>query len=251
MPKWMARAIEKDRGGRFSITGQERGQEPDQQWGAKGKLGLLTNEPCQNCNNGWMSRLEERVKPVLLPMIDGGSITVRTDQQVSIARWTVKTAMNYEFFRRRNPRYFMTRERRAMAATQETPHQGILLFLARYRSAVTIADGFRNEEAAWTSDYDLPLNVMHEGRLHSFNAYVFTLAVGDLAIQMFCHRWTRGPLNFTIAGAWDDAASRIWPGVLRNVKWPPPAFMDRETFEAFVDRWKHMISPDATTPPRS
>lgn len=37
---------------------------------------------CAECNSGWMSGLEERVKPVLEPMIRGQRVTLNPEQQL-------------------------------------------------------------------------------------------------------------------------------------------------------------------------
>src|SRR5689334_20907656 len=49
---------------------------------------------CQDCNNGWMSRLEAVAKPLLIPLIDGhGKIEdLSTTESAIIAKWTAKTA---------------------------------------------------------------------------------------------------------------------------------------------------------------
>lgn len=49
---------------------------------------------CDDCNLGWMSRLEAKAKPVLLPLIHGtGSLdTLSKEEKVLISRWAAKTA---------------------------------------------------------------------------------------------------------------------------------------------------------------
>jgi hypothetical protein len=42
---------------------------------------------CRDCNGGWMSQLEERVKPVLRPMIRGMTVQLGVDTQGLIATW--------------------------------------------------------------------------------------------------------------------------------------------------------------------
>jgi len=55
---------------------------------------------CRSCNNGWMSRLEEAVKPILQPLLEGGLPVLRDlllERLVIgspvVSLWTVKTAM--------------------------------------------------------------------------------------------------------------------------------------------------------------
>jgi hypothetical protein len=48
---------------------------------------------CTICNNGWMSRLEAEVKPILIPLIDDPRRmeALGLHQRTTIARWAVKT----------------------------------------------------------------------------------------------------------------------------------------------------------------
>lgn len=43
----------------------------------------------KNCNNGWMSDLENKVSPILGPMME----TLTTSQQANLASWAVKTVL--------------------------------------------------------------------------------------------------------------------------------------------------------------
>jgi hypothetical protein len=49
---------------------------------------------CQECNNGWMSRLEVLAKPLLVPLIDGQRKIeeLSASESAIIAKWTTKTA---------------------------------------------------------------------------------------------------------------------------------------------------------------
>lgn len=52
---------------------------------------LVCGEICRDCNNGWMSRLEARVKPLFLGDTTRGVIS--TDQAATLAWWFIKTAI--------------------------------------------------------------------------------------------------------------------------------------------------------------
>jgi len=55
---------------------------------------------CGECNNGWMSRLEEQAKEIMAPVIESLEHTqISTSDLVVIARWAIKTAFVYEFTR--------------------------------------------------------------------------------------------------------------------------------------------------------
>jgi hypothetical protein len=42
---------------------------------------------CEDCNNGWMSELEDSIKPILTPLILGNPSTIDQSQQELVARW--------------------------------------------------------------------------------------------------------------------------------------------------------------------
>jgi NAD-dependent oxidoreductase involved in siderophore biosynthesis len=48
---------------------------------------------CKECNNGWMSQLENELKPYLLSMINGHRRAYYAREQELIATWLVKTAL--------------------------------------------------------------------------------------------------------------------------------------------------------------
>jgi hypothetical protein len=56
--------------------------------------GLLAGRVCTPCNNGWMSQLEQDVRPLLLHLSTGsGQLDALTaDERRLLARWAIKTA---------------------------------------------------------------------------------------------------------------------------------------------------------------
>lgn len=49
---------------------------------------------CEECNNGWMSRLEATAKPILVPLIDRGRTieSLAEEEAEIVGKWTCKTA---------------------------------------------------------------------------------------------------------------------------------------------------------------
>jgi hypothetical protein len=52
---------------------------------------------CRSCNNGWMARLEEEVKPLLTALIRGQEADLGAKDLRLIAAWATKTTMMHEF----------------------------------------------------------------------------------------------------------------------------------------------------------
>src|SRR5256885_10757883 len=94
LAKWIAREWPRGKKSRFRYqTGRFGTSSPDAVWENVGNLGVVTKGPCKRCNNGWMSVLEEKAKPILKPLMRGEASTITTDQKLWIARWTIKTVI--------------------------------------------------------------------------------------------------------------------------------------------------------------
>ncbi len=61
---------------------------------------IITREVCQDCNNGWMSRLEQTAKPLILGLVDaardGTPLELNPGQRRALAMWAEKTAITNE-----------------------------------------------------------------------------------------------------------------------------------------------------------
>lgn len=78
---------------------------------------LVAGRVCANCNNGWMSDLENETKPILLPLVRRRRLldSLRQDERQVLARWSLKTAAalnSSSNYRRLVPK----RHRRALVA---------------------------------------------------------------------------------------------------------------------------------------
>jgi hypothetical protein len=51
---------------------------------------------CAGCNHGWMSDLENSVRPVVGAMVQDIAVTIDVEAQGTISRWVTKTAMVLE-----------------------------------------------------------------------------------------------------------------------------------------------------------
>jgi hypothetical protein len=57
---------------------------------------VITRAICQDCNTGWMSRLESEAKGILSPLVTGTATTLSAADQRTAAVWAVKTALCFE-----------------------------------------------------------------------------------------------------------------------------------------------------------
>jgi hypothetical protein len=83
-PKWVLAVVDQDRPLRFEL-----GSDPEFLFSGEFKIGCV----CGDCNNGWMSRLEDEVKPCLEPMLHGSITPLTRSVQEKLSLWAVKIAM--------------------------------------------------------------------------------------------------------------------------------------------------------------
>jgi hypothetical protein len=89
IPQWIGKALQIQTNVEV-YTGSERVHTLE-------ALSIVLPRICQGCNIGWMSDLEERVKPVLEPILlgarPGNRRVIDPSQQATLATWAVKTSL--------------------------------------------------------------------------------------------------------------------------------------------------------------
>lgn len=86
LPKWIAREFPGVWRSVFGHSGPT--------FAKRDEFGIVSRGPCTQCNNGWMSRLEAVVKPILLPLMKGTASELTPDQQRIISTWLVQQHNN-------------------------------------------------------------------------------------------------------------------------------------------------------------
>src|SRR5262245_61112520 len=95
LPEWIAALLGV---GRVQVK-RQRLDTPASTWEKVGTFGHTVGNVCEICNNGWMSDLEDYVKPVLAPLIFPKRYTehrLGPDEQMLLAAWLWKIAILHE-----------------------------------------------------------------------------------------------------------------------------------------------------------
>ena len=220
-PLWMRQIFPKD--GRFEV---QRGTDAEQRsWKSGSHFGFTSRAVCRSCNNGWMSALENSVKPMLWPMFFPGRRTeLRKEEKTLLATWAVKTAMVLEFAGPRR-RLFEDTHRRHVCNTQ-TPPPTVHVFIALHLG----------EFVTRHISHELIVPVPGEPPMRG---QVVTLTVGLVAFQILRlrsvgHKFAR----LITKGQWDEATSELWPRDLDElVIWPPAVMLDDNALMLFAERF--------------
>lgn len=182
----------------------------------------LFNEPnlkircvCKTCNNGWMSRLENRVKPIVLGLIENSLKLISSDDQFVLSLWAVKNAMVFENLYPERPRFYKDEERHQLRIGNVIPP-----WTSAWISKCVNCLG------PYTLGRDLrgPLS-SGIGECHT---YATTMAFGSLALQVASsHLPPAVPLSTILTPdfkkgpwPWDDITIQVWPTSTHKRVWP-------------------------------
>lgn len=192
---------------------------------------------CKECNNGWMSDLEERqAKPTMEGMILHASpVSLLPNGISAIAAFAFKTAVVADCNRPSSGRPFFSHEvRRRFSLSLDIP-RGVQIWLAAlYRQ--------RGVGGRFTTHYVR----IENGRFKGFQFYAFTLFVGALVLQVTASRWVsiaklpKFKPVLTQHPNWNRVAVPIWPNSSKAIDWPPSRFLNGETVVAFAERWSKL-----------
>jgi hypothetical protein len=192
---------------------------------------------CDDCNNGWGSDIETRTKNACSSMVQTGSLTLLSAQDiVAVAVYSQLKAFVCDYGQQDVESFYDLGMRHA------------------FRSGLTIPYG-TSVWLAWTVDYHGVFKSAYakspQNTPKRFHSYIFTMSLGQLAIQLTSVRWTKksnrkyaSPPLLHQGGEWNWFSIPIWPNSIGGpipVSWPPPKQLNREALDAFFHRW-HTVS---------
>jgi hypothetical protein len=158
---------------------------------------------CPDCNQGWMSEIENGVRPWLSPVLHGYGFTYFPAGMTTVATWAAKTALvivsDADSFGR-EPFVAFFHDRRPSTGTAVWVGSWSLGPEKHYRSRVPVLiDG---------EPGDPP------------NAYSVNFTVGHAAFHVFQH-WSSQPTHHGFEPPMSTSLLPIWPPPSTPVTWPP------------------------------
>ena len=181
---------------------------------------------CRDCNSGWMSQLEEQVKPFLGPMMQG--IETRLDERAQklLARWIDKTIMIYEF---ESPDAMTTSPwQREQFVERDAPSEPTHVFIGRYSGV-----------------FDYPQILHSSGKVSDIPGTEILRRGTDIAtvgqVLFYVTRATDPLLQFDDypATALTDHLKQIWPIRDQTVSWLPSKSINRIQ-HYWLEGWKNV-----------
>ncbi|MCP4539890.1 MAG: hypothetical protein GY832_22350 [Chloroflexi bacterium] len=226
-PQWLTKRFPLSNASRMEA---ERGGHKLGTWQINTPQLLLSKCVCRNCNNGWMSQLEQEMKPIVDSILDERLKVLDVSSQAVIAVWATKTAMVLETLYPKREFFYSEIERQCMHAVSAIPE----------RTSIWIAQCV-NQPNIYSAGKDLQTA---SGDSEA-KAYVTTMAFGSLAFQVVSIRSSANlsreiPITYDLReGPWDEVLLQVWPLILHSQQWPPSQGLNGELgLEALTDRLK-------------
>jgi hypothetical protein len=166
----------------------------------------FTRAFCRGCNGGWMSRVEQRVQPVLEPLLHGRPRTLSSDDQQVLALWATKTVLAFQSVEE-------------PVTTWARPEDYVSVYRDQQPlscSQVWIGANAHGEPA-WYRAHSMRLPGQPATALDGFGA---TLTVGHAVFYLLIGYAGRAGMRLRYDAA--AAMREIWPGRQRDIAWPPP-----------------------------
>lgn len=202
----------------------ESGEITEKSWRKQEIASETTKLVCNTCNTGWMQCLENRARPLLVPMIKGDQQSLNQIQQLTAATWVTKTVMVIESVINKGKKF--RQEHRTILREEDRP------------------PGFiRISAAAITGQFPLLGYVRVTGKFtirtgENIDMFIYTLHMGALIFQVA--RPEPPPSNYgalkTPTTVTDIEVSLFPPAQFSS---PPKSFLNKDSFNGYAAGYRH------------
>jgi hypothetical protein len=203
-------------------------------------LSIVLPQVCVRCNTGWMSGLEQRVRPVLSPMLLGPvsplPVILNPARQGLLATWAVKTSLllTYRTFKKQPGGWIPNDNLKWLYhhRQSDTPPPGARVWVG----------GVRPRHPA--TSRNLSASAQSRCLLDSASdpvAHIGTFSLGHVLCQVFCCEQHNSDLCRQNQ-AWLAPAAQFESGLIEittssaNVRWPPDAVFATDAVQIVGNR---------------
>ena len=234
------------------------------------EMNLKPRVLCDSCNSHWGSNLEQRVGPILTPMIQGEARQLGTRETQLIGAWFVLKVMVSEYLLPSGTRlhqFFELAHGEHLKATLQPP-DGIAIWIGQYVGSRSNAGWITDRSSARRVSDDPPAGIWWHSVAYSIGPVLLHLFAGSrpaplppIGDEDGSTRESPIPLGdseepprlaYSIPyapGDWANSLLKIWPPPSGPTSWPPQKSFDDEGFINLAERWNPQESPGAESPP--
>lgn len=196
---------------------------------------LKVKSVCKQCNNGWMSALEQQNKPLMGCLMQDIYAPIDHSQQSSLTAWAMKTAMVLDSVNTRDRTLFYQKgECENLRVSSAIPPR-TEIWIGRY--------SVRNTLGAFGTD----LGIAMPEAPKAATGCATTILAGHLAIQVLAVHVLPEYKDQAVGGIapkpgrWNDLLTKVWPIGSQPIIWPPPlSFVETGplAIATLMGRWK-------------
>jgi hypothetical protein len=206
IPTWLTRQNLVPPGTAGPVTYTSHG-ETVKQWSSQTLAFLKIKTVCQNCNNQWMSDIEETAKKQLHPMMQGNTVQLDPAAQVDLAVWACLKVMVWESVA--EGVVTDAEERELMWRDQQPPGYSVVV-LGRVPSS--------NHSEFSLQQVFIRAQRSAGAQLDNISATAITL--GDLVAWVILNPTSARGIQFKPTPIEEDLIT-IFPPAYRSLQWPP------------------------------
>lgn len=210
---------------------------------------------CHPCNNDWGSKLEDRVAPILTPMMRGDARQLNQCDMQLISAWFFLKVMVSEYLvpaKSRPRRFFELEHGQHLKATLRLP-EGVRVWIGQYVGSRAGAGWITDRSSARRVSDDPPAGIFWHSVTYSIGQVLLHLFATSRPIPLVpLGDLKEAPtIKYSIEWApadWRSALTPIWEPPRVPVSWPPEKAFDDKGFVYLADRWNPQ-EPPSTEPP--
>jgi hypothetical protein len=169
---------------------------------------------CGACNSGWMSDLQNKTKPILIPLLQGDRHSLRKPSQAILAAWVTMFTMVAEFRLRPSELAAVTAEERRQFMKTQRPLPNWKIWIGS------------NDDVNWKGRYihtTLPVySSDDQGKRTSNNVLIPNTQTTTFTVNnLFIHELSSSVVEIDRQKISERLVQRIWPLLTKTIKWPP------------------------------
>jgi hypothetical protein len=190
------------------------------------------NTVCHNCNNTWMSQLEERNIPAIGDMLVNKPTVIDAGRQRLLTEWAVKTAIVSDSIKdRHGDEKFYTRDECVAMRVSKAIPKGTRIWIGALSES---------HLGAFGTDF----TILGRDRTRIGTGITNTIVVGHFAVQVVTIHMNQDcdvPEVQPKSGDWDNKLIQLYPTVHKNINWPPKTSFTNggaQGIAFLMDRWR-------------
>jgi hypothetical protein len=191
----------------------------------------------EGCNDGWMGRLQEAAKPIVIPLVKGRSTSLTPRQQGTFAAWVAMSVMCGEYHRDETvtiPQSHRTR----LYKTHRPPKKHWKIWIGDYERKLWVPERARfvlsiTGEETTESRYLVPPPA---------NTQTTAFTVGRLYVLCISSIWKEPVDGFVFSASDLKLLRQVWPVCTAVVTWPPSRHLSDADADRFASEFRRRVT---------